>query len=138
MSPFHQPGWRQPNGHVVRSHMEAALCDYLTTAREPHTHASLNFDVPIGPNRTALFVPSLVLTRARAGRQVILIEPIDSVHPGGGVRRLRGFRDQHSATHFLIVVARRALHHHIPRGAYDLLVPLEDFQPLADFLAARA
>ena len=137
MSPFRQPGWKQPNGHVVRSHMEAALCDYLSAAVEPHVHGSLKFDVPIGPSRQALFVPSIVLTHSKRAQRTILIEPIDSARPGGGVRRLRGFRQEHGGTHFLIVIARRALHHQIPPDAYDLLLPLEDFKPLDDFLTAR-
>ena len=137
MSPFHQPGWKQPNGHIVRSRMEAALCDYLSAAFEPHVHAPLSFDVPIGPKQKALFVPSIVLTQSRKDKRTIVIEPIDSARPGGGVRRLRGFREQHGAGHFLIVVARRALHHQIPAEAYDLLLPLDDFQPLDQFLIAR-
>lgn len=138
MSPFRRPGWKQPNGHIVRSHMEAALCDYLSAAVEPHVHAPLNFDVPIGPRQKALFAPSIVLTHSKKDGRTVVIEPIDSIHPGGGVRRLRGFREQYGARHFLVVVARRALHHQIPSAAYDLLVPLDDFQPLQAFLTGRA
>ena len=140
MSPFHQPGWAQPNGHIVRSHMEAALCDYLSAVVEPHVHGTfgvLNFDVPIGPHQKVLYIPSIALTHSQKDGRTILIEPVDSIHPGGGVRRLQGFRQSHSLEYFLIiVVARRVLQRHIPEDAYDLLISLEDFpRPLDKFLA---
>ena len=134
---YHKPGWALPNGHIVRSHMEASLCGDLVAAEAPHQHGTpetLSFQVTIGPGQQALYVPSIVLSEARhAGRQII-IEPIDSAQPGGGTRRLAGFRQAHLSDYFLIVVARRALHHHLPLAAYDLLFPLEDFQPLEAFL----
>ena len=134
---FHQPGWALPNGHIVRSHVEASLCGDLTAADVPHLHGTPethSFEVAIGPRRHSLFVPSIILAEARhAGRQVI-IEPIDSANPGGGVRRLTGFRQAHTADYFVVVVARRALHHQVPDTAYDLIVPLEDFRPLEDFI----
>lgn len=142
MSHYHQPGWALPNGHIVRSHMEAAVCDYLSAAMEPHVHGAyetLNFTVPIGPHRRALFVPSIVLTHTRHTQRAILIEPIDSVQPGGGARRLQGFCRQHGHEYCLIVIARRVLHHALPDNAYHLLLPLEDFiPPLDKFLRAAS
>ncbi len=134
---FHQPGWALPNGHIVRSHMEASLCGDLTAAEVPHLHGTPethSFEVAIGPRRRSLYVPRIILAEARtAGRQII-IEPVDSASPGGGVRRLAGFRQAHLADYFVVVVARRALHHQLPDAAYDLLVPLEDFRPLEEFV----
>lgn len=134
---FHKPGWALANGHVVRSHMEASLCGQLVAVEVPHLHGtpeSISFQVAIGPHRHSLYVPSIVLTDVRtAGRQVV-IEPIDSARPGGGVRRLAGFRQAHLADYFVVVVARRALQHRLPEAAYDLLVPLDDFRPLEDFV----
>ncbi len=137
MTLYHKPGWPLANGHIVRSHMEASLCNYLSGAVEPHIHGTpeaLSFNVTIAPRRHALFVPSIILTQTKKDGRTILIEPIDSVQPGGGVRRLRGFRHGHYPDYLLIVVARRVLHHQIPDDAYDLLIPLEDFQPLEQFL----
>jgi hypothetical protein len=119
--------------------MEASLCQYLTAAKEDHVHGvpeELSFSVTIAPKRHALYVPSIVLTQTRNQSRVIIVEPVDSIRPGGGVRRLQGFRKAHLTDYFLVVVARRALHPHIPDDAYDLLVPLEDFLPLDDFLTA--
>jgi len=117
--------------------MEASLCHYLSAAKEAHVHGApehLSFSVTIAPRRHALYVPSIVLTQTRSDRRTILIEPIDSIRPGGGVRRLQGFRKANLADFFLIVVTRRVLRPHIPDDAYDLWVPLEDFLPLDDFL----
>lgn len=136
---YRKPGWPLPNGHIVRSQMEASLCQYLSAAKEEHVHGTpetYSFNVTIAPKRHALYVPSIVLTATRQSSRAIVIEPVDSVRPGGGVRRLVGFRQAHRTDYCLIVVARRALHPHLPEDAYDLLVPLEDFQPLDRFLLA--
>ena len=132
--PYQRPGWPLPNGHIVRSNMEAALCDYLSKARQPHVHHTLSFDVPIGNNRFSLYIPSIVLTESRKDGRMIVIEPVDSARPGGGVRRLHGFRQQHGDQYFVVVVARRALQPRLPDTAYNVCFPLEDFQPLDDFL----
>jgi hypothetical protein len=139
MTLYRKPGWTQPNGHVVRSHMEARLCEHLAARAEPHLHGTPethSFEVTIAPRRHALYVPSIVLTDSRQGQRIVLIEPIDSPRPGGGVRRLQGFRQAHLTDYFLIVVARRVLHRQLEETAYDLFVPLEDFQPLDAFLRA--
>jgi hypothetical protein len=134
---FRKPGWTLPNGHIVRSHMEASLCDTLTAARAPHLHGtpeSFSFEVSIGPRRRSLYVPSIILTTLHSAERQIVVEPIDSAKPGGGARRLVGFRQAHLADYFVVLVARRVLHHQLPEAAYDLLVPLEDFQSLQEFL----
>src|SRR5262245_62155373 len=104
--------------------MEASLCGDLVAAELPHQHGAAetnSFQVSIGPRQHALYVPAILLTDLRqAGRQII-VEPIDSARPGGGARRLAGFRQAHLADYFLIVVARRALHHQLPEAAYDQL-----------------
>ena len=134
---FRQPGWAMPNGHTVRSHMEASLCQYLSGAAEAHVHGapeSHSFQVVIAPRRHALYVPSIILARTTRDGATILIEPIDTARPGGGLRRLQGFRQAQHGRYFLVLVARRALQHQLPPDAYDLLLPLEDFGPLDDFL----
>jgi len=134
---YHKPGRMLPNGHIVRSQMEASLCSDLMIADVPHQHGTPethSFEVAIGPRRRSLYVPSIILTDVRSAGREIIIEPIDSAQPGGGVRRLTGFRQAHQTGYFVIVIARRALHHQLPESAYDLLIPLEDFRPLEDFL----
>ncbi len=134
---YHKPGWSLPNGHVVRSHMEASLCADLVAAEVMHQHGApetLSFQVTIGPGRHSLYVPSILLTEARSAGRQIIIEAIDSTQPGGGARRLAGFRQAHLVDYFVVVVARRALHRQLPESAYDQLFPLDDFRPLENFL----
>jgi hypothetical protein len=134
---FHKPGWLLPNGHSVRSQMEASLCGDLMAAEVLHLHGTPethSFEVAIGPGRRSLYVPRIVLTEVRSAGRQIIVEPIDSAQPGGGARRLAGFRRAHQADYFVILVARRALHHQLPAAAYDMLVPLEDFRPLEDYV----
>ena len=132
--PYRRPGWPLANGNIVRSNMEAALCDYLSKAREPHVHRTSSFDVPIGNSRFSLYIPSIMLTEAKKEGRTIVIEPVDSARPGGGVLHLQGVRKQYGDQYFVIVVGRRALRPHLPESAYNLFFPLEDFQPLDEFL----
>src|SRR5258708_8651240 len=117
--------------------MEGSRGSGLGGEEVPHQDGrpeSPSCEVAIGRGRRSLYVPSIVLTEVlSAGRQII-VEPIDSARPGGGARRLVGFRQAQQGNYFVIVVARRALHHQLPAAAYDLLVPLEDFRPLEDFV----
>lgn len=130
LSPYRLPGWQLSNGHVVHSHMEAALCEHLAARAVPHDHSTLVFEVELAPERHATFIPEIVLTEDRKDGRRIIVEPIGSVQPGGGVRRLAAFRRQFGGEYFLVVVAKRVVIPHVPEDASDALVPLEDFSLL--------
>jgi hypothetical protein len=134
VSPHRRPGWLLSNGHLVRSNAEAALCAYLLEMNFAHTHWSLNFNLPIGTDQLRLYIPSLTLDGLTDDGRTLIIEPIDSVAPGSGLRRLQALRHVHAAEYSVIVIARRPLHGRIPRDAYDHLFPLEDFVPLLTHL----
>ena len=136
VSPYRRPGWELPNGHVVRSQTEAALCEHLAAHAVPHEHGALMFEVQLARGRRATFAPDIVLTDARKEERAILVEAVASTRPGGGVRRLIAFLREFGPKYFLVVVAKRVLLHHIPEEAYDALVPLEDFAQLDALLAA--
>jgi hypothetical protein len=137
MSPFRLPGWELANGHVVRSQIEASLCEYLAARAVPHAHASLLFDLELGHERHATFIPDILLLEDELDGRKVIIEAMASIRPGGGVRRLAAFLRQHGQQHFLIVVAKRVLCPHIPEDAYDALVPLEEFAQLDRVLAGE-
>lgn len=129
-----RPGWTLPNGHIVRSNAEAALCDFFGEMEIGHEHWKLVFDLPIGEGRHMLFIPTLHLTGVRQGERTVLIQPLDSVVRGSGVRRMRVLRQRHGREYCVVIVARRPLHIHIPPDAYDYVFPLEEFQPLLTFV----
>jgi hypothetical protein len=132
--PHQRAGWALPNGHIVHSQSESALCEFLEKLTVAHDHWALNFEVPISRSEWPLFTPSISLTELKRQGQTILIEPINSLQIGGGVRRLQSFRKRYGADYYVIVVTRRALHRRIPDGAYDSIFDIEDFAGLADFL----
>jgi hypothetical protein len=134
MSPHRRPGWTLANGHLVRSNAEAALCEYLLKMNFDHSHWSLNFDLHTGTGQLRLYIPSLTLNTLKDDGRTIIIEPIDSVAPGSGLRRLQALRHTHFTQYCVLIVARRPLHGRIPRDAYDHLFPLEDFVPLLTYL----
>lgn len=134
MSPHPLPGWTMPNGHRVRSHAEAALCDFLEASHVAHAHSAQTFNVPIGTGQLRLYSPSITLTEITKDGGTILIEPIDSLAPGSGLRRIQSLRKTRGPDYFIVIVARRSLHARVPEDAYDAIFPLEDFNPLAQFL----
>ncbi len=134
MSLHRRPGWTLPNGHLVRSNAEVALCDYLSEMNFAHTHWEGNFEIPIGTDQLRLFTPSITLTDLKKDGCIIVIQAIDGVTPGSGLRRMQAFCKTYSHDYFLIVIARRPLHHRVPEDAYHRLFPLEDFLPLLQFL----
>jgi hypothetical protein len=134
MSPHRRPGWTLDNGHVVRSNPEAALCEYFDRMNIAHAHWAINFEVPAGTDQLRLYSPSIALTDIRKDGRIILVEPVDSIHPGSGIRRMEALRSLHGGEYYLIIVARRPLHHRFPPESYDALFPLEDFTPLLEFL----
>lgn len=138
MSPHRLPGWTLANGHMVRSHAEAALCAALEKTGLAHAHWALTFEVPAGTDHLRLYTPSILLTELKKDGRDILIEAMDSIHPGSGLRRMEALRTLQGDRYFLIIVARRPLHHRFPHDSYDALFPLEDFAPLLSFLRGLA
>ncbi len=136
--PHPLPGWELPNGHIVRSQSEAALCDYLGTVAVVHQHWALNFELPTGPTQWRLFTPSVLLTGLKCDDRSMIVEIVNSIQAGGGVRRLQSFRKRFIREYFVVVVTRRALHRRIPEDAYDALFHVEDFDGLGEFLLTRA
>lgn len=132
--PFRRPGQPQPNGHIVRSNAEAALCDFLEHHAIAHEHEALAFDVQTDVNQWQTYIPPILLTQLRVGEKKIILQPIAAVTRGGGVRRLITFYQQYQTQYFVIVIARRSLKGHIYDKAYDVFVALEDFEPLGQFL----
>lgn len=138
MSPHRRPGWTLPNGHLVRSNMEAALCDCLMANDIAHTHWTGDFELELGTGALRLYIPSVTLTDLKKDGAAILIEPVDSIHPGSGVRRLQSLRREHAGEYFVIIITRRSLHARFPADACDALFPVEDFTPLLLFLRTLA
>jgi hypothetical protein len=134
MSPHRRPGWTLANGHLVRSNAEAALCEYLLEMNFAHAHWALNFELPVAPDAIRLYIPSITLSEIRQDTRTVLLEPIDSVAPGSGLRRLQSLRRWHGDQYCVLVIARRSLHGRIPQASYDHLFPLEDFVPLLTYL----
>lgn len=132
--PHRLPGWALPNGHVVRSQSEAALCALLDSAGFAHDHWPLTFDVPVNPVEWHLFVPSILLRDLRLDGRAVLIEPVNSLQIGGGLRRLSAFRARYGGRYCVLVVSRRAFHHRLPTDAYDAIFDIEDLEDLAAFL----
>lgn len=114
--------------------MEAALCGCLMANDIAHTHWTGDFELEVGTGALRLYIPSITLTGFKKDGATILIEPVDSIHPGSGVRRLQSLRRERAGEYFVIVVARRPLHARFPPDACDALFPVEDFTPLLAFL----
>jgi len=134
MSPHRLPGWTLPNGHVVRSQAEMAIDAVLEAHHIDHRHWAIDFQVDVSPASVRLFIPALVLDGVRDRDRTVLIQPVNALAAGGGLNRMRAFRQRYAGGYCLVAVTRLAWERRVPPECYDRLFVLEDLRPLGDYL----
>ena len=129
---YHRAGFESKVGHLVRSRMEAAVCDWLMTNGIAHRHGSEVFTVRTGATGTpTAYAPDIVLhDKDRLGRHVI-IEPFDAATPRvGSSRIIAAFRKEMKKDYYIIIVAKRHHMGKVLKEAYDLIVDFKDLDVL--------
>lgn len=71
------------------------------------------------------YVPYYILVGKRFHRKVIIIEPITSFAPQGGLKRVQTFRNQFKSKYHIVVVTKNRMIDQIPSSAYDQLIEFE-------------
>ena len=132
---YRREGFESPAGHLVRTKMESAICQWLMDHEVAHRHASEVFTVRHGAaNAPALFVPDIILHDKNSDGKFVIIEIVDSyVTKSAGTKLLSSFRSQSKSKYFIIVVAKKHFMPKIVRSSYDYLL---DFKKL-DLLERR-
>ncbi len=72
------------------------------------------------------FVPTYILVGKRIKGKVIIIEPITSYAPQGGLKRVQIFRKRFHEKYHVVVVTKKRMYDDIPSDTYDQLVMFEN------------
>jgi hypothetical protein len=72
------------------------------------------------------FVPTYILVGKRIKGKVIIIEPITSFAPQGGLKRVQIFRKRFHEKYHVVVVTKKRMFEDIPPETYDQLVLFEN------------
>jgi hypothetical protein len=72
------------------------------------------------------FVPTFILVGKRIHGKVIIVEPITSFAPQGGLKRVQIFRRRFHDKYHVVVVTKKRMLGGVPSAAYDQLVVFED------------
>jgi len=71
------------------------------------------------------YVPNFIILNRRFQRKVIIVEPITSFAPQGGLKRIQTFRQQFNDKYHIVVISKNRILERIPSSAYDQLVEFE-------------
>jgi len=129
---YNRVGFESRVGHLVRSKMEAAVCDWLMAHGIAHRHGSEVFTVRTGATRTpTVYVPDIILhDKDKLGRSVI-IEPFDAATPRvGGTRIIAAFKREKKKDYHVIIIVKKQQMSKVLKEAYDLLVDFKDLDVL--------
>ena len=72
------------------------------------------------------YVPNFVIIGKRFHNKVMIVEPVTSFAPQGGLKRVIAFRRQFSEKYHVVLVTKSRMLDKIPNAAYDQLVVFED------------
>jgi len=71
------------------------------------------------------YVPHFTIVGRRFGDKAVIVEPVTSFAPQGGLKRVITFRNQFCSKYHVVVVTRSRMLEQIPESAYDQLVEFE-------------
>lgn len=129
---YHRAGFESRVGHLVRSRMEATVCDWLMGHGIAHRHGSEVFTVRTGATGTpTAYVPDIILhDKDKLGRNVI-IEPFDATTPRiGSTRIIAAFRREMKKEYYIIIIVKKQQMNKILKEAYDLVVDFKELDVL--------
>lgn len=72
------------------------------------------------------YVPNFVIIGKRFHNKVIIVEPVTSFAPQGGLKRVMAFRRQFNDKYHVVLVTKTRMLDRIPQAAYDQLVVFEE------------
>ncbi|MCP4582993.1 MAG: hypothetical protein GY839_15400 [candidate division Zixibacteria bacterium] len=72
------------------------------------------------------YIPNFVIVGKRFHNKVIIVEPVTSFAPQGGLKRVQAFRRQFKEKYHIILITKTRMLDRIPESAYDQLVVFEE------------
>jgi hypothetical protein len=67
-----------------------------------------------------------IIVGKRITGKVIIVEPVTSFAPQGGLKRVQTFRRQFHEKYHVVVITKKRMLDRIPSNAYDQLIVFED------------
>jgi len=101
----------------IQSWLEAQNLEYLVKAE--------TFLIDGDGPKPFKYVPNYIILNKRFRKKVIIVEPITSFVPQGGLKRLQTFKQQFSNKYHVVIITRSRMQNKIPSSAYDQLVEFE-------------
>jgi hypothetical protein len=72
------------------------------------------------------YVPNFIIIGKRFHNKVMVVEPVTSFAPQGGLKRVIAFRRQFKNKYHVVLITKKRMLDRIPETAYDQLVVFED------------
>jgi len=76
------------------------------------------------------YIPNFIIIGKRFHNKVIVVEPVTSFAPQGGLKRVIAFRRQFKSKYHVVLVTKKRMLDRIPDFAYDQLVIFEDIDKI--------
>jgi hypothetical protein len=76
------------------------------------------------------YIPNFIILGRRFHNKVLVVEPITSFVPQGGLKRIQAFRRQFNRKYHIVVVTKKRMMDQIPENAYDQLVVYEQLDKI--------
>lgn len=71
------------------------------------------------------YIPNFIIVGKRFRNKVVIVEPITSFAPQGGLKRVQAFRRQFNSKYHIVIVTKKRMLDQIPKNAYDQLLVYE-------------
>lgn len=72
------------------------------------------------------YIPNFIVVGKRYHGRVVIVEPITSFAPQGGLKRVQTFRRQFHSKYYVVIITKRRMLDRIPDDAYDQLLIFEE------------
>jgi hypothetical protein len=110
---------------MVMSKIHETIQYWLESQNLDYTIQAENFVIDGDGPKPFKYVPYFILIGKRFRSKVIVVEPITSFAPQGGLKRVQTFRNQFRDKYHVVVIAKKRMIDRIPRNAYDQLIEFE-------------
>ncbi len=114
-------------GRLIRSELEAEICEILNDLGVAHAHTPRHFEVHLEDGKVAAYSPDIVVRgRGREGKTVVF-EAIKN-HRDPDIPKVAAFRRQYGQEFYVILVGKEDHLDRVPAESFDEACPREGLQ----------
>ncbi len=71
------------------------------------------------------YIPNFIILGRRFQNKAVVVEPITSFVPQGGLKRVQAFKRQFNSKYHIVIITKKRILDLIPKNAYDQLIVYE-------------